>query len=68
MVHAAGREQAHGELVERWDRERQANLDANRIILTHANDEARELNEAPVVTMRLCQASISCSTRQNPAK
>jgi len=47
MVHAAEtREQARGELVERWDRERIAAPDQSRIILTHTNDEVRELNEA----------------------
>lgn len=46
-VHAAEtREKARGELVERWDRERIAAPDQSRIILTHTNDEARELNEA----------------------
>ena len=47
MVHAAEtREQARGELVEQWDRDRQANPDASRIILTHTNAEVRALNEA----------------------
>ena len=45
-VHAAStREQARRELVERWDRDRQAAPDAARIILTHTNTEVRELNE-----------------------
>jgi hypothetical protein len=53
MVHAAEtREQARGELVERWDRERQASPDTSRIILTHTNDEVRELNEAARDRMR----------------
>jgi Ti-type conjugative transfer relaxase TraA len=53
MVHAAEtRDQARGELVERWDRERQADPDASRIILTHTNDEVRELNEAARGRMR----------------
>ena len=53
MVHAADtREVARGELVERWDRERQANPDASRIILTHTNAEVRELNEAAREAMR----------------
>ena len=44
-VHAAStREEARGELIERWDRERQAAPDAARIILTHTNAEVRELN------------------------
>ncbi|WP_067738756.1 Ti-type conjugative transfer relaxase TraA [Novosphingobium naphthalenivorans] len=47
MVHAAAtREQARGELVDRWDRERKAAPGQTRIILTHTNDEVRELNEA----------------------
>jgi len=53
MVHAAEtREQARGELVERWDRERIAAPDQTRIILTHTNDEVRELNEAARERMR----------------
>jgi ATP-dependent exoDNAse (exonuclease V) alpha subunit len=47
MVHAAEtREAARGELIERWDRERQASPGDTRIILTHTNDEVRELNDA----------------------
>jgi Ti-type conjugative transfer relaxase TraA len=47
MVHAADtREAARGELIERWDRERQADPSDTRIILTHTNDEVRALNEA----------------------
>jgi Ti-type conjugative transfer relaxase TraA len=46
MVHAAAsREQARGELIDRWDRDRQASPDRSRIILTHTNDEVRALNE-----------------------
>jgi Ti-type conjugative transfer relaxase TraA len=46
-LHAAEtREQARGELIERWDRDRAASPDATRIILTHTNDEVRELNLA----------------------
>ena len=53
MVHAAEtREQARGDLIDRWDRERQANPDASRIILTHTNAEVRELNEAARYRMR----------------
>ena len=53
MVHAAEtREQARSELVERWDRERIAAPDQSRIILTHTNDEVRELNEAARDRMR----------------
>jgi len=47
MVHAADtREDARGELIERWDRERQASPGDTRIILTHTNDEVRALNMA----------------------
>jgi Ti-type conjugative transfer relaxase TraA len=45
MVHAAEtRDQARDDLVERWDRERIAEPGKSRIILTHTNDEVRELN------------------------
>jgi len=47
MVHAAEtREAARDELIERWDRNRQASPGDTRIILTHTNDEVRELNDA----------------------
>ncbi|TMJ55207.1 MAG: Ti-type conjugative transfer relaxase TraA, partial [Alphaproteobacteria bacterium] len=47
MVHeAATREQARGDLIERWDHDRQRSPDCSRIILTHTNDEVRALNEA----------------------
>jgi hypothetical protein len=53
MVHEAPtREQARGDLIERWDRERQAWPDQSRIILTHTNDEVRALNEAARERMR----------------
>lgn len=53
MVHQAEtREQARGELVERWDRERIAAPDQSRIILTHTNNEVRELNEVARDRMR----------------
>jgi Ti-type conjugative transfer relaxase TraA len=53
MVHdAQTREQARGDLIERWDRERQASPDKSRIILTHTNDEVRALNEAARAKMR----------------
>ncbi|PXA77564.1 Ti-type conjugative transfer relaxase TraA [Caulobacter sp. D4A] len=45
MVHAAQtRDQAREDLVERWDRHRVAEPDKSRIILTHTNDEVRDLN------------------------
>src|SRR6185503_18368251 len=46
------REQARGDLIERWDRDRQASPDKSRIILTHTNDEVRALNEAARERMR----------------
>ena len=46
MVRAADtREAARGELVDGWDRQRQAEPDKSRVILTHTNAEVRELNE-----------------------
>jgi Ti-type conjugative transfer relaxase TraA len=53
MVHEAQtREQARGDLIERWDRDRQASPDRSQIILTHTNDEVRALNEAARERMR----------------
>jgi hypothetical protein len=53
MTHEAQtREQARGDLIERWDRDRQASPDRSRIILTHTNDEVRALNEAARGRMR----------------
>ena len=53
MVHSAEtREQARGDLIDRWDRDRQASRGSSRIILTHTNVEVRELNEAARDRMR----------------
>jgi len=53
MVHeAASREDARTNLIERWDRERQASPGKSRIILTHTNVEVRALNEAARDRMR----------------
>ncbi|MBV8103158.1 MAG: Ti-type conjugative transfer relaxase TraA [Hyphomicrobiales bacterium] len=53
MVHAAPtREQARDELIEGWDRDRQASPDKSRIILTHTNEEVRAFNEAAHERMR----------------
>ncbi len=53
MVHEAQtREQARGDLIERWDRDRQAAPERSRIILTHTNDEVRAFNEAARARMR----------------
>lgn len=53
MVHSAEtREQARDDLIDRWDRDRQAAPDSRRIILTHTNAEVRELNEAARDRMR----------------
>jgi Ti-type conjugative transfer relaxase TraA len=47
MVHVAGtRDASREELIEGWNRERQASPGDTRIILTHTNDEVRALNEA----------------------
>ncbi|CAH0357135.1 ATP-dependent RecD-like DNA helicase [Sphingobium sp. CECT 9361] len=57
MVHAADtREQARGELVDGWDRARQAEPGKSRIILTHTNAEVQSLNgpsrpEAAILAM-----------------
>jgi len=53
MVHEAQtREQARGDLIDRWDRDRHASPDKSQIILTHTNDEVRALNEAARERMR----------------
>ncbi|MBB2974274.1 Ti-type conjugative transfer relaxase TraA [Mesorhizobium sp. RMAD-H1] len=53
MVHSADtREQARGDLIDRWDGDRQTEPDKSRIILTHTNAEVRELNEAARERMR----------------
>ncbi|WP_166145297.1 Ti-type conjugative transfer relaxase TraA [Methylosinus sp. RM1] len=53
MVHAAAtREQARDDLIDRWDRDRQASPGRSRIILTHTNAEVRALNEAARGRMR----------------
>jgi hypothetical protein len=53
MVHEAPtRKQARGDLIDRWDRDRQAAPDRSRIILTHTNDEVRALNEGARERMR----------------
>ena len=53
MVHAADtREVARTELIERWNQERQASPSGSRIILTHTNDEVRELNQMAREKMR----------------
>lgn len=46
QLHAAEtREEAREALIEGWDKSRQANPDASRIILVHTNDERRSLND-----------------------
>ncbi len=53
MVHEAEtREEARGDLIERWDRDRQMAPEHSRIILAHTNDEVRALNEAARERMR----------------
>jgi Ti-type conjugative transfer relaxase TraA len=52
-IHAADtREAARGELIDTWDRERIADPDKSRIILTHTNDEVRDLNELARTKLR----------------
>ncbi|MEQ1552356.1 Ti-type conjugative transfer relaxase TraA [Sphingorhabdus sp.] len=54
MVHAADtREAARADLIDRWDEARQSSPGETRIILTHTNDEMRELNEAARGRMRV---------------
>jgi len=53
MVHAVPtRELARDDLIDRWNRDRQASPDRSRIILTHTNDEVRALNDAARARMR----------------
>ncbi len=53
MMHeAASREDARKNLIDRWDRDRQAAPNRSRIILTYTNDEVRALNEAAREKMR----------------
>ncbi|MCP4619810.1 MAG: Ti-type conjugative transfer relaxase TraA [Bradyrhizobium sp.] len=53
MVHEAQtREQARDDLIDCWDRDRQASPDRSRIILTHTNDEVCALNEGARERMR----------------
>jgi Ti-type conjugative transfer relaxase TraA len=53
MVHEAQtREQARGDLIDRWDRDRRSSPDKSQIILTHTNDEVRALNELARERMR----------------
>jgi Ti-type conjugative transfer relaxase TraA len=53
VVHEAQtRDQARGDLIDRWDGDRQASPDRSRIILTHTNDEVRALNEPARERMR----------------
>ena len=53
MVHAAAsRDAARAELVDGWDRDRQARPGDTRIILTHTNEEMHSLNDAARDRMR----------------
>lgn len=46
-VHAVStRDEARDALIDRWDRDRAANPEASRIILTHTRDEVQALNTA----------------------
>jgi Ti-type conjugative transfer relaxase TraA len=56
-VHALeSREQARADLVDRWERDRKASPNASRIILTHTNDEVRDLNRAARARLRAAGA------------
>ena len=56
-VHAAEtRAKAREELVDTWDRDRMANPQATRIILTHTNDEVQALNAAVRARLQLAKA------------
>ncbi|MGB3470321.1 MAG: Ti-type conjugative transfer relaxase TraA [Erythrobacter sp.] len=57
MVHAADtREDARTALIERWDQQRRDSPGGSRIILTHTNDEVRELNQMARGKMRAAGA------------
>lgn len=57
MVHVADtREVARTALIERWKQERQGSPGDSRIILTHTNDEVRELNQMAREKMRAAGA------------
>lgn len=56
MVHEAPtREQARDDLIDCWDRDRQAEPHRSRIILTHTNAEVRALNEGARERTRCAQ-------------
>lgn len=56
MLHGADtREVAREELIDSWDRERTVNPNDSRIILTHTNDEVRELNLAAREKLRVAR-------------
>src|SRR3546814_14157791 len=62
MVHAADtRAAARGDLIERWNSDRQMRPGATRIILPHTNEEVRALNEA--ARARTQTGSASCRER-----
>jgi Ti-type conjugative transfer relaxase TraA len=53
MVHAAPtRDEARGQLIESWDRDRQKAPAKNQIILTHTNEEVRAINQLARGKMR----------------
>ncbi|WP_448657776.1 Ti-type conjugative transfer relaxase TraA [Sphingomonas sp. CJ99] len=56
-VHAAAsRDAARDALIDRWDRDRIANPDASRIILTHTRDEVQALNAVARERLRIAGA------------
>jgi hypothetical protein len=63
VVHAADtRELARTILIERWDQERQVSPSDSRIILTHTNDEVRELNQMAREKMRVAGTLVADAT------
>jgi Ti-type conjugative transfer relaxase TraA len=69
-IHVADtREAARADLIDRWDRDRSEAPGASRIILTHTNDEVRELNIAARDRLRVGGAlgeDVSVSTERGP--
>lgn len=69
-VHAAPtRDEARDALIDRWDRDRIANPDASRIILTHTRDEVQALNSAARDRLRIAGAlgdDLTIATERGP--
>lgn len=69
-VHAAAtRDAARDGLIEHWDRDRIADPDASRIILTHTRDEVQALNAAARDRLRIAVAlgeDVAIATERGP--